>query len=74
LFYGRKVIVIWTTNVQNVLERGFGLSQEGYPITSLQGFSNTVDRIGWDVEGFNATHTIFGAGGVFCDRVGLDMR
>jgi len=55
------------------LKRDFGLSQEGYPITLLQGFSNTIDRIGWDVKGPNATDVIFGVGGVFIDRVGVDV-
>jgi len=48
------------------------LSQEGYPVTSLQGFLNTIDHIRWDVEGFDATDVIFGVGGVFSDGVGLD--
>jgi len=60
-------------NVQNALERSFRLSQEGYSVTSLQGFSNTIDHIGWDMEGFDVTCVIFGMRGVFSDRVGLDM-
>jgi len=59
-------------NVQNTLERGFGLSQEGYPVTSLQGFFDTVNRIGWDVIVSNAMDVIFGMRCVFGDRVGLD--
>ena len=36
LFQGGEGVIVWTMNVQNALKGGFGLSQEGYSVTSLQ--------------------------------------
>jgi len=55
------------------LEGSFGLSQEGYSVTPLQGFSNTVEHIGQDMKGSDAVEVIFSMRGVFSDWVGLDM-
>ena len=60
-------------DVQNVLKGSFGLSQKGYSFTSLQGFPNTVKRIGQDMEGSDATDLVFGMCGIFSNGVGLDL-
>ena len=73
LFHGGEGIVVWAADVQNTLQGNFGLSQEGYSVTSLQGFSNTIKCIGRDMEGSDPTEVIFGMCSVFSDGVGLGM-
>jgi len=68
-----KGVVIWTTNVQNALKRGFRLSQDGYPITFAAMIleHHPAHRSGCVVS--DTSDVIFGVRCVFGDRVGLSM-